>query len=142
MLEVYVSAEKSELYQNVEMEISSVRFFQDSGAGVTSPLPNRGITLNFKEGGAPILVYDKSTLESEFERFGFGISSLQVTTLDGDNIKVVDVFQNFDHYFVYEMLKNKKYRMDVIIDFDLAIINEPGTTSSFQFYPNIKIEEI
>ena len=137
--ELYVSRIESGLYQQVEMQIISIRMIDTNGTASTIPMYGE-TTHTFETIEEPKFIYEGMIIENELDSFGIGIGYIRATTKEGEVVNVLELSNNYDHRIDYEFLSGNRYRIDIIYDFDTSIgIDEPIT---FQSIAEIKIEQI
>ena len=136
VVRVFISSEKSKIYQSVIMQINSMGVYCDNVS------INKGVlaSIKFTDVENTFLVKEDQFTEGNCNHLWLGFTRIIVVNMEG---KTTWLEQPLDlsHDLDFEFLDNHTYRIEITIDFDKSIFISEGNKS---FYPKseIKIEEL
>ncbi|MDF1697682.1 MAG: hypothetical protein P1U56_17685 [Saprospiraceae bacterium] len=143
MLEIYVSAKKSELYQDISMNHGYIRLFNEN-KGISNIQQYAGIDVSFdlSEDTEPVLVGNESHWEDSYIGLNASLSSISATTVDGVTIKANTPIYSGQQMFGgdFDLLENKRYRIYFDYDIDASIILEDDR-NIFDTVVDVRVEE-
>jgi len=144
VLEIYVSAKKSELYQSVAMNHGYIKVLSGENAGGTiSNYFGADVYLDLTSDVDPILVGNVTYREGIYIGLNADLGNISAISIDGDTINANTLITagNVIYGEKFELLLNEKYRIDFIYDIDQSILIQE-TQNTFDTVVEVNITQL
>ena len=143
-LEIYVSAKKSNTYRSISMNHGYIRIFhKEGGAGNIQQYSGVDIEMDLSQEVEPILVANESHWEGSFAGLNASLGNINVIGVEGNELKARPRITASNDMFGpdFELIANKRYRIDFVYDVDESIVFEHGGII-FDTVVEVTVEEL